>query len=62
MNWISIADLVQLRKLRKLREGIDITKLNKGDVNKKRKKAPEEDLEYGLKAGFAAVKQPTEVE
>jgi hypothetical protein len=44
---IPIADLLELRKLRKTREGIDVTKLNKGNPKKKKKKAPEE--EGGLK-------------
>jgi hypothetical protein len=52
LNSFSIADLLELRKLRRKREGIDIAKLNKGDLKKKRKKAPEDEGDYGLKAGL----------
>lgn len=49
----SLADLIELRKLRKARQGIDVDRLNKGDVKKKRRR-PTEDEEKdqgGLKAG-----------
>lgn len=48
-----MADLIELRKLRKARQGIDVDRLNKGDVKKKRRR-PTEDEEKdqgGLKAG-----------
>ena len=49
---ISLADLIELRKLRKAREGIDIEKLTKGDAKKKRKRPKEEDeVVYGLRPG-----------
>ncbi|KAF5321992.1 hypothetical protein D9619_000565 [Psilocybe cf. subviscida] len=44
---IPIADLLELRKLRKAREGIDVSKLNKGNPKKKKKRPREE--EGGLK-------------
>ena len=48
----SIADLIELRKLRKSREGIDISKLTKGDVRRKRKRPKEgEEIIYGLRPG-----------
>ncbi len=49
---LSISDLIELRKLRKAREGIDIEKLTKGDVKKKRRRPKEEeDVVYGLRPG-----------
>ncbi|KAJ8086983.1 hypothetical protein PM082_005808 [Marasmius tenuissimus] len=42
---LPIADLIELRKLRKSRQGIDAAKLTKGEVKKKRKKAEEEQEE-----------------
>ncbi|RDX53834.1 hypothetical protein OH76DRAFT_1453601 [Lentinus brumalis] len=45
---LDISDLIELRKLRKAREGIDIEKLTKGDVKKKRRRPKEEeDVVYG---------------
>ncbi len=48
-----MAELIELRKLRRAREGIDITKLQKGDVKKKKKKkrAREEGELGGLQKG-----------
>ena len=37
----SLDDLIELRKLRRARQGIDVTKLNKGEP-KKRKKAADD--------------------
>ena len=57
MSWwdclyLSVADLIELRKLRKSREGIDASKLIKGDIKKKKKKVKEdEELQGGLKPG-----------
>ncbi|KAJ3537719.1 hypothetical protein NM688_g6637 [Phlebia brevispora] len=49
---IDVADLIELRKLRRAREGIDINRLSKGDVKKKKKKPREGDDEVGgLKPG-----------
>lgn len=45
-------DLLELRKLRKAREGIDVAKLNKGDVRKKKKRARDEGEQGGLKKGM----------
>ncbi len=56
LTWmtVSVADLIELRKLRKTREGIDMAKLTKGDVKKKRKRPKEgEEVVYGLKPGAA---------
>jgi len=41
---------LELRKLRKSREGIDVAKLNKGDAKKKKKRLREEET-GGLKKG-----------
>lgn len=46
-----VSDLLELRKLRKGREGIDAGKLNKGDVRKKKKRVHDEDEQGGLKKG-----------
>lgn len=46
----SLADLLELRRLRKARQGIDVSKLNKGDLKKKRKR-PKEGDQGGLKQG-----------
>jgi hypothetical protein len=49
-----LEDLIELRKLRKTRQGIDAAKLNKGDAKKKKKRAREEEGEQGgLKKGVA---------
>ncbi|GJE84526.1 hepatocellular carcinoma-associated antigen 59-domain-containing protein [Phanerochaete sordida] len=50
---LALADLIELRKLRRAREGIDIAKLSKGDVKKKKKRPREED-EGGLKPGASS--------
>ncbi|KIM46463.1 hypothetical protein M413DRAFT_441556 [Hebeloma cylindrosporum] len=47
---LPLADLLELRKLRKSRQGIDVSKLNKGDLKKKRKR-PKEGDQGGLKQG-----------
>ncbi|KAG6861866.1 hypothetical protein C0995_011163 [Termitomyces sp. Mi166 len=47
---LPLADLIELRKLRKARQGIDAAKLNKGDVRKK-KKRPREEEQGGLRKG-----------
>ncbi|KIM91246.1 hypothetical protein PILCRDRAFT_811763 [Piloderma croceum F 1598] len=45
---LPLADLIELRRLKKLRQGIDASKLNKGDVKKKRKLPKEdEDMDQG---------------
>lgn len=50
---IRVADLIELRKLRRAREGIDVAKLNKGDAKRRRKRAREgEQEEEGVKAGL----------
>lgn len=50
-----VAELVELRKLRKAREGIDVTRLNKPETKKKKKKKVEEgegeEEQYGLRMG-----------
>ena len=48
-----LADLIELRKLRKSREGIDAAKLNKGDAKKKKKRPKEEGEQGGLRKGAA---------
>lgn len=58
-----IADLIELRKLRKARGGIDVAKLNKGDVKKKRKRMREEDGDQGgLRKGAAVEEEEDEEE
>ena len=47
----SIADLIEWRKLRRAREGIDVAKLNVGDEKKKKKKRPREEDQGGLRKG-----------
>ncbi|KAF9266298.1 hypothetical protein L218DRAFT_956655 [Marasmius fiardii PR-910] len=42
---LPLAELIELRKLRKNRQGIDVAKLTKGDVKKKRKKGEDEEDE-----------------
>ncbi|KAG5639669.1 hypothetical protein H0H81_005852 [Sphagnurus paluster] len=46
---LPLADLLELRKLRRAREGIDVAKLNKGDLRKKKKR--EDSEQGGLKKG-----------
>ncbi|PFH49234.1 hypothetical protein AMATHDRAFT_148058 [Amanita thiersii Skay4041] len=49
-----LADLIEIRKLRRAREGIDVTKLQKGDAKKKKKKREREEGEEdvgGLRQG-----------
>ncbi|KDR84038.1 hypothetical protein GALMADRAFT_236633 [Galerina marginata CBS 339.88] len=48
---LPLADLLELRKLRKTRQGIDVAKLNKGDLKKKKKRPREEGDQGGLKKG-----------
>ncbi|KAL4247030.1 TLS1 family protein [Abortiporus biennis] len=48
---LDLADLIELRKLRRAREGIDISKLSKGDIKKKKRKREEEGDQGGLKKG-----------
>ncbi|KAF8638619.1 hypothetical protein AX17_002160 [Amanita inopinata Kibby_2008] len=40
---LPLADLIELRKLKKARQGIDVSKLHKGDVKKKKKRVREEE-------------------
>ncbi|KAH9942572.1 hepatocellular carcinoma-associated antigen 59-domain-containing protein [Amylocystis lapponica] len=44
---LDLADLIELRKLRRAREGIDATRLTKGDAKKKRKRPREGEEELG---------------
>ena len=39
----SLEDLLELRKLRRAREGIDVGKLNKGELKKRKKKNVDAD-------------------
>ena len=43
----SIAELIEWRKLRRTRQGIDAAKLNVGDAKKKKKRAREEQQDQG---------------
>ncbi|KAF9809855.1 hypothetical protein IEO21_07216 [Rhodonia placenta] len=44
---LEVSDLIELRKLRRTREGIDVQKLVKGDVKKKKKRPRETEEEQG---------------
>ncbi|KAL6309850.1 hepatocellular carcinoma-associated antigen 59-domain-containing protein [Sparassis latifolia] len=44
---LDVTDLIELRKLRRAREGIDAARLTKGDVKKKRKRPREGDEPQG---------------
>ncbi|KAJ7068685.1 hepatocellular carcinoma-associated antigen 59-domain-containing protein [Mycena amicta] len=46
-----VNDLIELRKLRKARQGIDAAKLTKGDTRRK-KRPREEEVQAGLRPGF----------
>ncbi|KAH9482490.1 Telomere length and silencing protein 1-like protein [Psilocybe cubensis] len=48
---LALAELIELRKLRKAREGIDVAKLNKGDLKKKKKRPRDEGEQGGLRKG-----------
>ncbi|KIJ69789.1 hypothetical protein HYDPIDRAFT_171770 [Hydnomerulius pinastri MD-312] len=50
---LPLSDLIELRKLRKARRGIDVQKLYKGDVKKKKRRNTEDEPEDkgGLRAG-----------
>ncbi|KAK7470307.1 hypothetical protein VKT23_001738 [Stygiomarasmius scandens] len=48
---LPLAELLELRKLRQSRLGIDSTKLGKGDAKKKRKRTPNEEEQGGLRKG-----------
>jgi hypothetical protein len=50
---LSLADIIELRKLRRAREGIDVGKLQKGDAKKKKKRLREEEV-GGLQMGAGA--------
>ncbi|KAJ6515467.1 hepatocellular carcinoma-associated antigen 59-domain-containing protein, partial [Mycena sanguinolenta] len=56
---LDLNDLIELRKLRKARQGIDAAKLNKGDNRKKKKRPREEEEEQG---GLRKVAVPEEEE
>ncbi|CAA7260132.1 unnamed protein product [Cyclocybe aegerita] len=58
---LPLADLLELRKLKRSREGIDVNKLNKGD-NKKKKRPREEKDQGGLRKGVAAHDEDDEEE
>ena len=46
-----LADLIKLRKLRKACQGIDVAKLNEGDIKKERKRTCGEGEQSGLRKG-----------
>ncbi|CAE6465570.1 unnamed protein product [Rhizoctonia solani] len=49
---MTIEELLQLRKLRRQKQGIDSTKLNAGSIKKKKREEDEEEKEkYGLRPG-----------
>ncbi|TFK55638.1 hypothetical protein OE88DRAFT_1652042 [Heliocybe sulcata] len=60
---VDLEDLIEFRKLRRAREGIDVTKLNKGEAKKRKKRAPEEEEpQGGLRAGASTKEAPPEEE
>jgi len=61
---LPLADLIELRKLRKSRQGIDASKLNRGDVKQKRKrpKDKEEEDQGGLRKGVSSSKEVADEE
>ncbi|KAI0044610.1 hypothetical protein FA95DRAFT_1608397 [Auriscalpium vulgare] len=67
---LPVAELLELRRMRKAREGIDVTKLNKGDAKKRRRKQAEaeaaaaaaEEQEYGLRPGAKTAEEEEEDE
>ncbi|KAG2128978.1 hepatocellular carcinoma-associated antigen 59-domain-containing protein [Suillus clintonianus] len=50
---LPISELIELRKLKKSRQGIDVSKLSKGDAKKRKHKTAEdgEEAQGGLRAG-----------
>ncbi|KZV59750.1 hypothetical protein PENSPDRAFT_678904 [Peniophora sp. CONT] len=57
---LSVHEIVELRRLRRQREGIDATKLVTGDVKKRRKREPDEGepgVAYGLNPGVRPVEE-----
>jgi hypothetical protein len=42
-TMVRIADLIELRRLRRTRRGIDVARLNKGDAKRRRKREREEE-------------------
>ena len=54
--------MLELRRLRKSRQGIDVHKLSSGDVKKKRRRNTEEALEDqgGLRPGVGGAKTEEE--
>ncbi|KAI0832687.1 hepatocellular carcinoma-associated antigen 59-domain-containing protein [Trametes gibbosa] len=59
---IDITELIELRKLRKAREGIDVGKLYKGDTKKKRKRTKEDEVVAGLRPGASHDNDEDDVE
>jgi hypothetical protein len=50
---VRIADLIELRRLRRARRGIDAARLNKGDAKRRRKRDREEgEGDEGEQAGL----------
>ncbi|KAG6899602.1 hypothetical protein C0993_008763 [Termitomyces sp. T159_Od127] len=47
---LPLADLIEIRKLKRARQGIDVAKLNKGDARKK-KRQPIQEEQGGLRKG-----------
>lgn len=56
---LPLADLIEVRRLRKLRQGIDANKLNKGDIKKKRMQPTEceDEDQGGLKKATSSSKE-----
>ncbi|KAF8213966.1 hepatocellular carcinoma-associated antigen 59-domain-containing protein, partial [Mycena galopus ATCC 62051] len=58
---LDLSDLIELRRLRKARQGIDAAKLNKGDARKKKKRPrEEEEAEQGGLRKAAAIPEEEE--
>lgn len=56
LTFDRLSELLELRRLRKARQGIDVHKLSSGDARKRRRRNAEESLEEkgGLRAGAGA--------
>ncbi|KAH7887355.1 hepatocellular carcinoma-associated antigen 59-domain-containing protein [Phlebopus sp. FC_14] len=56
-NSLPLSELIELRRLRKARQGIDVQKLSKGDAKRRKRRQAEDDEpedKGGLRAGAAA--------
>ncbi|KLO19910.1 hypothetical protein SCHPADRAFT_817390 [Schizopora paradoxa] len=57
---LPLEDILELRRLRRARQGIDVAKLNKGDVKKKKKKGGEGEGAASQAYGLNSARKETE--